>query len=76
MMSKGEAFFHLLGLSCIGGAIFIQVLAFSSIAIQGYFTGFEPNPYILTIEICMTIFAVIYFFYIVYFFVVVRGTTY
>ncbi len=56
--------FHGLGLSCIGGAIFLQILAFSSILYQGYFKAFENNPAILSSEIILTGFALIYFIYI------------
>jgi hypothetical protein len=56
--------FHGLGLSCIGGAIFLQILAFSSILYQGYFKAVEKNPTILSSEIILTAFALIYFIYI------------
>jgi hypothetical protein len=56
--------FHGLGLSCIGGAIFLQILAFSSILYQGYFKAVENNPAILSSEIVLTAFALIYFIYI------------
>ena len=52
--------FHGLGLSCIGGAIFLQILAFSSILYQGYFKAVEANPAILSSEIVLTAFALIY----------------
>jgi len=55
--------FHGLGLSCIGGAIFLQIIAFSSILQQGYFKAVEPNPAILSFEIVLTAFALIYFIY-------------
>jgi hypothetical protein len=56
--------FHGLGLSCIGGAIFLQIVAFSSILYQGYFRAVEKNPAILSSEIVLTAFALIYFIYI------------
>ena len=56
--------FHTFGLSCIGGAIFLQILAFSSIIFQGYFEAVEKNPAILSAEIVLTVFALIYFVYI------------
>jgi len=55
--------FHGLGLSCIGGAIFLQIVAFSSILNQGYFRAVEKNPAILSSEIVLTAFALIYFIY-------------
>jgi hypothetical protein len=56
--------FHTLGLSCLGGAIFLQILVFLDIAERGYFTAVENNPAILTFEIVLTFFAFIYFIYI------------
>ena len=53
-----------LGLSCLGGAIFLQILVFSNILMQGYFKAIETNPAILTIEITLTAFTAIYFIYI------------
>jgi len=55
---------HSLGFSCIGAAIFLQVLVFVDIFRQGYFMAVETNMAILTVELILTIFAVIYFFYI------------
>ncbi|UCF45493.1 MAG: hypothetical protein JSW44_02365 [Candidatus Bathyarchaeota archaeon] len=56
--------FHTLGLSCIGGAIFLQILVFADILQNGYFTAVEQNPAILGFEVVLTGFAVIYFIYI------------
>ena len=56
--------FHTLGLSCIGGAIFLQILVFTGIAQQGYFTAVEQNSAILSFEVVLTAFAIIYFIYI------------
>jgi hypothetical protein len=55
---------HTFGLSCIGGAIFLQVLVFSDILQHGYFRAMENNPVILTLEVVLTAFALIYFIYI------------
>lgn len=55
---------HSLGLSCLGGAIFIQILVFSSILQQGYFRAVETNPTILASEITLTAFTLTYFIYI------------
>ena len=55
---------HSLGLSCLGGAIFLQILVFSDILMQGYFRAVETNPAVLTIEITLTAFTAIYFLYI------------
>jgi hypothetical protein len=56
--------FHGLGLSCMGGAIFLQILMFTSILTQGYFKAVEANPAVLSFEIALTAFALIYFLYI------------
>ena len=58
-----HAVFHGLGLSCIGGAILFQILAFSSILHRGYFWAVEANPAILSFEIILTAFTLIYFIY-------------
>ncbi len=58
---RNHIFFHGLGLSCIGGAIFLQIIAFSSILQNGYFRAVEANPIILSSEIVLTTFALIYF---------------
>jgi len=55
---------HSLGLSCLGGAIFLQVLVFLNISQQGYFMAIESNPYVLSSEIGLTIFTLIYFIYL------------
>ena len=56
--------FHTLGLSCLGGAIFLQSLVFAGITQQGYFTAVEQNSVILSFEVVLTVFAIIYFVYI------------
>ena len=56
--------FHTLGLSCVGGAIFLQALVFTGIAQQGYFMAIEQNMTILSFEVVLTVFAIIYFVYI------------
>jgi hypothetical protein len=56
--------FHTLGLSCLGGAIFLQALVFSGIVEQGYFMAIEKNMMILSFEVVLTVFAIIYFVYV------------
>jgi hypothetical protein len=56
--------FHSLGLSCLGGSIFLQILVFTDILNQGYFMAVEQNPAILAFEVALTAFAAIYFIYI------------
>jgi hypothetical protein len=53
-----------LGLSCLGGAIFLQILVFSNILVQGYFRAVETNSVILTLEIALTAFTALYFLYL------------
>jgi len=55
---------HTLGLSCLGGAIFLQILVFTDILQHGYFMAVENNPAVLGFEIALTLFALIYFLYI------------
>lgn len=57
-------FVHCLGFSCIGGAIFLQILVFSDILVQGYFFAVEKNQLILSLEVLLTFFALIYFLYV------------
>jgi hypothetical protein len=71
MMTLPQAFnrklrfaFHSFGLSCLGGAIFLQVLVFSDIVFRGYFMAIEQNATILTLEVGLTGFAAIYFLYV------------
>jgi hypothetical protein len=54
---------HTLGLSCLGGAIFLQILVFTDILQHGYFMAVENNPAVLGFEIALTLFALIYFLY-------------
>jgi len=54
---------HGLGLSSLGGALFLQTLVFSSILQNGYFRGIEHNQFILNSEIALTAFAITYFAY-------------
>ena len=56
--------FHNIGLSCLGGALFLQILMFVAIAQNGYFMAIEQNLSILMLEVALTIFSSIYFIYI------------
>ncbi|MBS7632315.1 hypothetical protein KEJ15_01665 [Candidatus Bathyarchaeota archaeon] len=56
-----QLLFHSLGLSCLGGAIFLQILVFTDILQHGYFTAVEQNPAILTVETALTLFTAVYF---------------
>jgi hypothetical protein len=56
-----RALFHALGLSCLGGAIFLQTIVFADILQHGYFIAVEQNPAVLAFEVVLTAFASIYF---------------
>jgi len=55
---------HCLGLSCLGGAVFLQILVLTDILQHGYFMAVENNPAILTFEMIMAFFALVYFIYV------------
>jgi hypothetical protein len=55
--------FHSLGLGCVSSAIFMQILVFWDIAQTGMFTATEQNQLILSFEIFLTVFALVYFVY-------------
>jgi len=61
--SRWRLLFHSLGLGCLSTAIFLQVLVFKDIIQQGYFLATEKNQLILSLEVFLTFFAVIYFIY-------------
>lgn len=61
---RTQVIFHTLGLSCIGGAIFLQILVFTDILTNGYFMAVEHNLAILFFEVLLTAFSFIYFIYI------------
>jgi hypothetical protein len=61
---RAQVLFHVIGLSCLGGAIFLQILVFSDILTNGYFMAVEHNLTILTFEVLLTAFSLIYFVYI------------
>jgi hypothetical protein len=60
---RAQVLFHILGLSCLGGAIFLQLLVFTDILQHGYFMAVENNPVILSFEILLTVFSALYFAY-------------
>jgi hypothetical protein len=57
-------FFHSLGLSCLGAAIFLEIIVFTGIIQHGYFMAVENNPAILSFEVILVSFSAIYFVYI------------
>jgi hypothetical protein len=56
--------FHSLGLGCVSSAIFLQVLVFWEISQTGIFKATEQNHTILSFEIFLTAFALVYFVYL------------
>ena len=60
---RARILIHSLGLSCLGGSIFLQILVFTDILTRGYFMAVENNPAILTFEVTLTFFALLYFAY-------------
>jgi hypothetical protein len=55
--------FHGLGLSCLAGAVFLQVLVFFDIGRTGYFFAVEKNPMVLWAEVGLSLFTATYFGY-------------
>jgi hypothetical protein len=64
LSGKLQLIVHCIGLSCLGGAIFLQILVFSNILGQGYFRAVETNPSILGVEVFLTAFTAVYFIYL------------
>jgi hypothetical protein len=56
--------FHSFGLGCVSSAIFLQVLVFWEISQTGFFKATEQNNTILSFEIFLTGFALVYFVYL------------
>lgn len=56
--------FHVLGLSCLGSAVFLMVYIFYHVALYGGIICIEQNLFIVTCEVGMTALAVIYFSYV------------
>ena len=56
--------FHSFGLGCVSSAIFLQALVFWDISQTGIFKATEQNQAILSFEIVLTFFALIYFVYV------------
>ena len=56
--------FHSLGISCLTGAVFLELLVFLGISAHGAFIGIERNPFILNCEIGLAFFSAIYLLYV------------
>lgn len=63
-------FFHSLGLSTIGAALFLEGLVLSSILEHGYFSGIEQESVIVYSELFLLAFSLAYLCYLVWRFVV------
>jgi len=59
-----QQLYHGFGLSCIAGAVFLQVLVFVDIVQNGYFMAVESNKIMVFLEILLTVFACIYFIHL------------
>lgn len=55
---------HSLGLSSLGGALFLQASVFGGIIQSGYFRGIEQNPVALYSEVALTAIGIAYFAYL------------
>jgi hypothetical protein len=56
--------FHCLGFSCLSGAVLHEILTFIEILQYGRSVCVEPNPAILTSEIVLSFFTLIYFMHL------------
>jgi hypothetical protein len=56
--------FHGVGLSCLAGAVFLELLVFLGISTQGAFVGIEQSPLILNVELACSVFCVFYLGYL------------
>jgi len=63
-MAFGDKIFHVLGLSCLGSAVFLMVYVFYHVALYGGIICIEPNLFIVAWEVGMTALAVVYFGYV------------
>jgi hypothetical protein len=48
----------------VGGALFLEALVFTDILQRGYFMAVERNQAILTLEMGLTAFSLVYFAYL------------
>jgi len=56
-----RALLHLFGLSCLGGAVFLELLVLSDIVRRGCFLGVEPNPAVAFLELALAACAAAYY---------------
>jgi hypothetical protein len=57
--------FHVLGLGCLGGAVFLETFVFLEVFFHGRFIGVENNIVILAVELILTLFTAVYLIYTV-----------
>ena len=63
-MKRIDDLFHMLGLSVLSGAMYLMMRTFVGIYMNGYFLAIESNIYILSLEIIMTLYGIIYLIYL------------
>ena len=56
--------FHSIGMSCLAGGVFLELLVFFGIQAHGIFIGIENNPLVLKSEIGLALFSCIYLFFV------------
>ena len=59
-MDKLGVLVHTVGLSCLFGAVLLEVLTFWGIAMEGFFLAVEGNSLILGFEVGLTVCGVCY----------------
>ncbi|HMK95689.1 MAG TPA: hypothetical protein VK536_09870 [Candidatus Limnocylindrales bacterium] len=64
LSKKLSMLLHLLGLSSLGSALFLETTVFTSILQFGSFSGVEQNHFILTSELSLTCFGIGYLAYL------------
>jgi len=57
---------HCFGAGSLIAAVFLQLLVFSDILLQGYFLAEEQNRLVLASEVGLSVFAVFYLLYVVW----------
>ena len=63
-MNKKYLILHSFGVGCVSTSVVLQILTLWSLCTTGRFVGVEQNTTILTFEVFMTIYAVIYLVYL------------
>jgi len=63
MLARSKVF-HVLGLSCLGSAVFLMIYVFYHVVVYGGIICVEPNLFIVACEVAMSVIAVVYFGYV------------